>query len=54
MRYLPLDKREREAMLMRVGAPDIEALFADIPADMNEEELKISRSTPGFHMPTAA
>jgi cysteine synthase A len=29
-------------------------LFADIPADMNEEELKISRSTPGFHMPTAA
>ena len=29
-------------------------LFADIPADMNEEEMKISRSTPGFHMPTAA
>jgi cysteine synthase A len=29
-------------------------LFADIPADMNEDELKISRSTPGFHMPAAA
>jgi len=28
-------------------------LFADIPADMNEEELKISRSTPGAQMPTA-
>jgi len=28
-------------------------LFADIPADMNEEEIKISRSTPGAQMPTA-
>ncbi len=28
-------------------------LFADIPADMNEEEVKISRSTPGAQMPTA-
>jgi cysteine synthase len=27
-------------------------LFADVPADMNEEELKISRSTPGAQMPT--
>src|SRR5271154_1101788 len=33
MRYLPLDASEREAMLTRIGAPDIEALFADIPAD---------------------
>ena len=32
MRYLPLDAREREAMLSRIGVPDIEALFADIPA----------------------
>ena len=39
MRYLPLDKSEREAMLMRVGAPDIEALFADIPADKRIEGL---------------
>jgi cysteine synthase len=28
-------------------------LFADVPADMNEEEVKISRSTPGAQMPTA-
>jgi cysteine synthase len=28
-------------------------LFADIPADMNEEEIKISRSTPTAQMPTA-
>ena len=28
-------------------------LFADVPADMNEEEVKISRSTPGAKMPTA-
>ena len=27
-------------------------LFADVPADMNEEEVKISRSTPGAQMPT--
>ena len=27
-------------------------LFADFPADMNEEEVKISRSTPGAQMPT--
>ena len=33
MRYLPLDASEREAMLERIGVPDIEALFADIPAD---------------------
>ncbi|HET9904344.1 MAG TPA: cysteine synthase A [Xanthobacteraceae bacterium] len=29
-------------------------LFADIPADMTEEELKISRSTPSAQMPPAA
>jgi len=33
MRYLPLDAEEREAMLARIGVADIEALFADIPAD---------------------
>jgi cysteine synthase A len=27
-------------------------LFADVPADMNEEEIKISRSTPNAQMPT--
>ena len=29
-------------------------LFADVPADMTEEEQEISRSTPGFHMPPPA
>jgi cysteine synthase A len=29
-------------------------LFADIPADMTEDEKKISLSTPGFHMPQAS
>jgi glycine dehydrogenase subunit 1 len=32
MRYLPLDAADRTQMLARVGAPNIEALFADIPA----------------------
>jgi glycine dehydrogenase subunit 1 len=39
MRYLPLDASEREAMLTRIGAPDIEALFADIPADKRTQGL---------------
>ncbi|MGH6798700.1 MAG: glycine dehydrogenase, partial [Roseiarcus sp.] len=39
MRYLPLDKSEREAMLIRIGAPDIETLFADIPADKRIQGL---------------
>ena len=39
MRYLPLDASEREAMLARIGVPDIEALFADIPADKRIDGL---------------
>src|SRR5271165_6996971 len=39
MRYLPLDAAERETMLGRIGVPDIEALFADIPADKRIEGL---------------
>ena len=39
MRYLPLDASEREAMLSRIGVPDIEALFADIPADKRVQGL---------------
>jgi len=31
MRYLPLDATDRAQMLTRIGAPDIDALFADIP-----------------------
>ena len=33
MRYLPLTDADREAMLARIGVADIDALFADIPAD---------------------
>src|SRR6202020_219098 len=39
MRYLPLDASEREAMLSRIGVPDVEALFADIPADKRIQGL---------------
>jgi cysteine synthase len=28
-------------------------MFADVPADMSDDELKISRSTPSAQMPTA-
>src|SRR6187200_710200 len=33
MRYLPLTDADRRAMLARIGVPDIDALFADIPKD---------------------
>ena len=33
MRYLPLDADDRRLMLQRIGAADIEALFADIPGE---------------------
>ena len=33
MRYLPLDATDRALMLAKIGAADIDALFADIPAD---------------------
>jgi glycine dehydrogenase subunit 1 len=33
MRYLPLTDADRKAMLGKIGVADIEALFADIPAD---------------------
>jgi glycine dehydrogenase subunit 1 len=33
MRYLPLTPQDRSEMLARIGAADIDALFADIPAD---------------------
>ncbi|MDT0575022.1 aminomethyl-transferring glycine dehydrogenase subunit GcvPA [Croceicoccus sp. F390] len=32
MRYLPLTPDDRAAMLERIGVPDIDALFADVPA----------------------
>ena len=33
MRYLPLTDTDRAAMLARIGATDIDALFADVPAE---------------------
>ena len=33
MRYLPLTDPDRSAMLATIGAPDIDALFADVPAE---------------------
>ncbi len=33
MRYLPLSAADRQQMLQKIGVPDIDALFADIPAD---------------------
>ena len=32
MRYLPLTPKDRQAMLARIGAPDIDALFRDVPS----------------------
>lgn len=32
MRYLPLSDTDREDMLARIGVPDIDALFSDVPA----------------------
>ena len=33
MRYLPLDDADRRAMLKVIGAENVDALFADVPAD---------------------
>ena len=33
MRYLPLTDADRHSMLATIGAPSIDALFADVPAD---------------------
>src|SRR6186997_1235399 len=39
MRYLPLTPEDRSEMLARVGVADIDALFADIPADKRLTKL---------------
>ena len=31
MRYLPLTEADRSAMLARIGAPSVDALFVDVP-----------------------
>ena len=39
MRYLPHTEADRRAMLGRIGAADIDALFADVPASKLRREL---------------
>jgi glycine dehydrogenase subunit 1 len=39
MRYLPLTTEDRSEMLARVGVADIDALFADVPADKRLKAL---------------
>src|SRR3954471_4564891 len=39
MRYLPLTAEDRSEMLARIGVADIDALFADIPADKRLKSL---------------
>src|SRR5947209_12802995 len=39
MRYLPLTPEDRAEMLARIGVADIDALFADIPADKRLKAL---------------
>jgi glycine dehydrogenase subunit 1 len=39
MRYLPLTPEDRTEMLARIGVDDIDALFADIPADKRLTKL---------------
>lgn len=33
MRYLPLEPADRATMLAKIGAPDVDALFADVPEE---------------------
>ncbi|MCP5412547.1 MAG: aminomethyl-transferring glycine dehydrogenase subunit GcvPA [Alphaproteobacteria bacterium] len=35
MRYLPLTPDDRRAMLAKIGAPDVDALYRDVPASAN-------------------
>ena len=45
MRYLPLTDTDRSAMLAKIGAPNIDALFADVP-----EEARLSGPIKGLPM----
>jgi len=44
MRYLPFDATDRAQMLTRIGAPDIDALFADIPPPSDSPRRSTSRT----------
>ncbi len=48
MRYLPLTQPDREAMLGVIGAPDIDALFADVP-----ESARLTQPIAGLPMHSA-
>jgi glycine dehydrogenase subunit 1 len=39
MRYLPLTEEDRRAMLATIGAPSVDALFADVPAAARRDGL---------------
>ena len=39
MRYLPLTDADRAQMLQVIGAPDVEALFEDVPAAARRTQL---------------
>lgn len=43
MRYLPLTDADRSQMLHRIGAPSIDALFADVPV-----EARLAEKIPGL------
>lgn len=45
MRYLPLTETDREDMLARIGVPDVDALFSDVPAGkLLKEPLDLPRA----------
>ena len=39
MRYLPLTDADRRDMLAAIGAPSIDALFADVPVAVRRDGL---------------
>ncbi|MEE9348248.1 MAG: aminomethyl-transferring glycine dehydrogenase subunit GcvPA [Robiginitomaculum sp.] len=39
MRYLPLNENDRKAMLAKIGAPDVDALFGDVPKSARLTDL---------------
>ena len=58
MRYLPLTADDRAAMLATIGAPDIDALFADVPEaarardlfdlPLHQSEMAVERALAGL------
>lgn len=45
MRYLPLTETDREDMLARIGVPDVDALFSDVPkGKLLKEPLDLPRA----------